>query len=46
MRLFVISPGYPSENNLYNNNFVQKRLELYKNYNKNYQRVVNLCLGF
>ncbi|WP_113075250.1 glycosyltransferase family 4 protein [Petrotoga sp. 9PW.55.5.1] len=37
MRLFVISPGYPSENNLYNSNFVQKRLELYKNYNKNWQ---------
>ena len=46
MRLFVISPGYPSENNLHNNKFVQKRLELYKNYNKNWQMGVNLCQDF
>ena len=26
MRLFVISPGYPRENNLYNNKFCSKKI--------------------
>ena len=37
MKLLVISTGYPSKNNLYDNNFLQKRLELYKKYEPNFE---------
>jgi glycosyltransferase involved in cell wall biosynthesis len=37
MKLLVISTGYPSKDNMYDNNFLQKRLELYKEQEPNFE---------